>query len=68
MDYLQSIIDNVIGYLTGPLGKSFFSLALIGGGYACAAGKLNWKWVFAALVGAGLAFGGKYLIGLFTGT
>lgn len=64
MDYLQSILDAVIQYLTGPLGKSFFSLSLIGCGIGCGTGKLHWSWLIAAIIGAGIAFGGTYLVGI----
>ena len=67
MDYLLRIFEAILSYLVGPLGKTFFSIAVVVTGYASAMGNLHWKWCLSAFVGAGIAFGGSYLVGLFAG-
>ena len=53
---VASMLTTVQAALTGPIGKAIATIAVIGVGYACFLGRLNWTLFAMVLVGAVLVF------------
>ncbi len=52
----EDMLTTVQAALTGPIGKSVATIAVIGVGYACFLGRLNWTLFAMVLIGAVLVF------------
>ena len=46
---IQTMLESVESALTGPIGISVATLAVIGTGFMCMMGRLNWGW-FASVI------------------
>ena len=53
---VSSMLTTVQAALTGPIGKAIATIAVIGVGYACFLGRLNWTLFAMVLIGAVLVF------------
>ena len=53
---VSTMLTTVQAALTGPIGKAIATIAVIGVGYACFLGRLNWTLFAMVLVGAVLVF------------
>ena len=63
---VSTMLTTVQTALTGPIGKAIATIAVIGVGYACFLGRLNWTLFAMVLVGAVLVFFADDLIDGFT--
>ena len=63
---VSTMLTTVQAALTGPIGKAIATIAVIGVGYACFLGRLNWTLFAMVLVGAVLVFFADDLIDGFT--
>lgn len=53
---VSNMLTTVQAALTGPIGKAVATIAVIGVGYACFLGRLNWTLFAMVLIGAVLVF------------
>ncbi|MBL4750593.1 MAG: TrbC/VirB2 family protein [Amylibacter sp.] len=53
---LQNMLETVEAALTGPIGISVATLAVIGTGFMCMMGRLNWGWFASVIIGIVLIF------------
>ncbi len=53
---IQSMLESVEAALTGPIGISVATLAVIGTGFMCMMGRLNWGWFASVIIGIVLIF------------
>lgn len=53
---VSNMLTTVQIALTGPIGRAIATIAVIGVGYACFLGRLNWTLFAMVLVGAVLVF------------
>lgn len=61
-------LQNVLQYLTGPVGKVVATLAIVGMGYACfAMGRIAKSYFVSVVVGIAIIFGANTLLGIITG-
>lgn len=67
MDILFDIALKIYQYATGQTGAIIFTLAIVGAGYACLAGKLAFKYVLLIVAAAVLTFGSKWVASNFFG-
>ena len=56
LDPVATMFNTVLKALTGPIGKAVATIAIIGVGYACYLGRMNWAWFASVLVGTVLVF------------
>ena len=63
---VSAMLNTVLAALTGPIGKSVATIAVIAVGYACFLGRLNWTLFAMVLVGAVLVFFAGDIIDGFT--
>lgn len=59
---VQTMFENIVNALTGPIGRLIAILALVASGYAMFTGRLNWPWFVAILVGVVLVFSAPTII------
>lgn len=60
-------LQNVLQYLTGPVGKVVATLAIVGMGYACfAMGRIAKSYFVSVVVGIAIVFGANTLLGIIT--
>ncbi len=64
---VSNMLASVQAALTGPIGKSIAVIAVIGVGFACLLGRLNWTLFGMVLVGCVLIFFAGDIIDGFTG-
>ncbi len=64
---VSNMLASVEAALTGPIGKSIAVIAVIGVGFACLLGRLNWTLFGMVLVGCVLIFFAGDIIDGFTG-
>lgn len=53
---LQNMLETVEAAMTGPIGISVATLAIIGTGFMCMMGRLNWGWFASVIIGIVLIF------------
>lgn len=53
---IQTMLESVESALTGPIGISIATLAIIGTGFMCMMGRLNWGWFASVIIGIVLIF------------
>ncbi|ATG38082.1 Type IV secretory pathway, VirB2 component (pilins) (plasmid) [Phaeobacter piscinae] len=53
---IQTMLETVESALTGPIGIAVATLAVIGTGFMCMMGRLNWGWFASVIVGIVLIF------------
>ncbi|MGO4909904.1 TrbC/VirB2 family protein [Pseudorhodobacter sp. W20_MBD10_FR17] len=53
---IQNMLESVEAALTGPIGISVATLAVIGTGFMCMMGRLNWGWFASVIIGIVLIF------------
>ena len=61
-------LNNVLSYLTGPVGKIVATLAIVGMGYACfAMGRVAKSYFISVVIGIAIIFGANALLAVITG-
>ena len=63
---IQTMLETVEAALTGPIGVAVATLAVIGTGFMCMMGRLNWGWFASVIVGIVLIFSGDIIVGGFS--
>ncbi len=53
---IQDMLETVEAALTGPIGIAVATLAIIGTGFMCLMGRLNWGWFASVVIGIVLIF------------
>ncbi len=53
---IQTMLESVESALPGPIGISVATLAVIGTGFMCMMGRLNWGWFASVIIGIVLIF------------
>ena len=53
---IQNVLETVEAAMTGPIGIAVATLAVIGTGFMCMMGRLNWGWFASVIVGIVLIF------------
>jgi len=53
---IQTMLESVEAALTGPIGIAVATLAIIGTGFMCMMGRLNWGWFASVIIGIVLIF------------
>lgn len=53
---IQNMLESVEAALTGPIGIAVSTLAVIGTGFMCMMGRLNWGWFASVIIGIVLIF------------
>ena len=53
---IQNMLESVEAALTGPIGIAVATLAIIGTGFMCMMGRLNWGWFASVIIGIVLIF------------
>ncbi len=53
---IQNMLETVEAALTGPIGIAVATLAVIGTGFMCMMGRLNWGWFASVIIGIVLIF------------
>ncbi|MGR3622384.1 TrbC/VirB2 family protein [Pseudophaeobacter sp.] len=53
---IQNMLESVEAALTGPIGIAVATLAVIGTGFMCMMGRLNWGWFASVIIGIVLIF------------
>lgn len=53
---IQTMLETVEAALTGPIGIAVATLAIIGTGFMCMMGRLNWGWFASVIIGIVLIF------------
>ena len=63
---IQTMLETVEAALTGPIGISVATLAVIGTGFMCMMGRLNWGWFASVIIGIVLIFSAATIVDGFT--
>lgn len=63
---IQTMLESVEAALTGPIGISVATLAVIGTGFMCMMGRLNWGWFASVIIGIVLIFSAGTIVDGFT--
>ncbi|WP_456387002.1 TrbC/VirB2 family protein [Profundibacter sp.] len=63
---IQTMLETVEAALTGPIGISVATLAVIGTGFMCMMGRLNWGWFVSVIIGIVLIFSAATIVDGFT--
>lgn len=63
---IQKVLETVETALTGPIGISIATLAVIGTGFMCMMGRLNWGWFASVIIGIVLIFSAGTIVSGFT--
>ena len=59
---IQTMLETVEAALTGPIGIAVATLAVIGTGFMCMMGRLNWGWFASVIIGIVLIFSAGTLV------
>lgn len=59
---IQKMFETVESALTGPIGISVATLAVIGSGFMCMMGRLNWGWFASVIIGIVLIFSADSIV------
>lgn len=63
---IQTMLETVEAALTGPIGIAVATLAIIGTGFMCMMGRLNWGWFASVIIGIVLIFSAGTIVDGFT--
>jgi type IV secretion system protein VirB2 len=63
---IQTMLETVEAALTGPIGVAVATLAVIGTGFMCMMGRLNWGWFASVIIGIVLIFSAGTIVDGFT--
>ncbi len=63
---IQTMLETVEAALTGPIGIAVSTLAVIGTGFMCMMGRLNWGWFASVIIGIVLIFSAGTIVDGFT--
>ncbi|MDK3075419.1 TrbC/VirB2 family protein [Sedimentitalea sp. JM2-8] len=63
---IQKMLETVEAALTGPIGIAVATLAVIGTGFMCMMGRLNWGWFASVIIGIVLIFSAGTIVDGFT--
>lgn len=63
---IQSMLETVEAALTGPIGIAVATLAVIGTGFMCMMGRLNWGWFASVIIGIVLILSAGTIVDGFT--
>ena len=59
---LQTVVQAVVDFITGPFGRLVAIIAVIGLGFLAFAGRLSWFTAGAVVIGIGLVFGAPAIV------
>ncbi|SFK24334.1 TrbC/VirB2 family protein [Celeribacter neptunius] len=59
---IQTMLETVEAALTGPIGIAVATLAVIGTGFMCMMGRLNWGWFASVIIGIVLIFSANTIV------
>lgn len=59
---IQKMLETVEAALTGPIGIAVATLAVIGTGFMCMMGRLNWGWFASVIIGIVLIFSASTIV------
>ena len=59
---IQKMLETVEAALTGPIGIAVATLAVIGTGFMCMMGRLNWGWFTSVIIGIVLIFSASTIV------
>lgn len=59
---LQTVVQAVVDFITGPFGRLVAIIAVIGLGFLAFAGRLSWFTAGAVVLGIGLVFGAPTIV------
>ncbi|MGI0526641.1 TrbC/VirB2 family protein [Rhizobium giardinii] len=59
---LQTAVQMIVDFITGPFGRLLAIIAVIGLGFLAFAGRLSWFTAGAVVVGIGLVFGAPSIV------
>lgn len=59
---IQTAMEMIVDFITGPFGRLFAILAVIGLGFLAFVGRLSWFTAGAVLIGFGLVFGAPTIV------
>lgn len=59
---IQTAMEMIVDFITGPFGRLFAILAVIGLGFLAFVGRLSWFTAGAVLIGFGLVFGAPAIV------
>lgn len=59
---IQTMLETVEAALTGPIGIAVATLAVIGTGFMCMMGRLNWGWFASVIIGIVLIFSASTIV------
>ena len=62
LEPIQAMLESVEAALTGPIGISVATLAIIGTGFMCMMGRLNWGWFASVIIGIVLIFSAATIV------
>jgi len=62
LDPIQSIVDEIVTALTGPLGVALGTLIIAGTGLGAAMGRLEWRTFFMAFIGLVMVYGAATIV------
>ena len=62
LDPVQRIVDEIVTFLTGPLGAAIGTLIVAGVGLGAAIGRVEWRTFFMTFVGLVLVFGAATVV------
>ena len=63
---IVSMLETVEAAMTGPIGIAVSTLAVIGTGFMCMMGRLNWGWFASVIIGIVLIFSAGTIVDGFT--
>ncbi len=64
---ITSMLTTIETAMTGPIGIAVCTIALVGTGFMCLMGRLNWSWFIAVLVGIVLVASAPTIVAGFFG-
>jgi type IV secretory pathway VirB2 component (pilin) len=64
---MQQILCNILGFVTGTVGKTLASFVIIGVGIGFFSGKVSWGLLVGCTLGVSALFGATTIIGMVTG-
>jgi len=59
---VQNFLDAIVHAITGPIGVSVSSLAVIAVGFSFMTGRMDWTFAVAVVVGIAVVFGGATFV------
>ncbi len=63
---IQTMLETIEAALTGPIGIAVATLAVLGAGFMCMMGRLNWGWFASVVIGIVLIFSAGTIVDGFT--